>query len=285
MVKTFFTFDNGGRPFKVVLSHYIYSNTSTDKTHIYKISIYKQIINSFNSYKEQPLLDVSYSQIFIGKSKRSKLTQYTRGFGNSFRGNTILFKESSSNTTNLEYTFVGDCIYKFTALDEIVKYESPVGNNGVSYPSAMDKSGNIYLFVENVVITNLKNRKKLVNIYDYYYSKQYLKQYIVIANRYPSVLDIQNDVFNLYSLNFKVDSAKYYDSLIDTEDNKIYFMNGIKWRNSRTRIPDEELNAVDNKISFKEYRRENFIEMMEEYGLKNGFHSFKNKIMIETKIY
>ena len=66
-----------------------------------------------------------------------------------------------------EYVFIGSEFFSFQSLSEIHTFVSPVGNNDVPYPYAIDSNNNYYLLAENVVLT--KMLKPDDNPYDYYY--------------------------------------------------------------------------------------------------------------------
>lgn len=65
-----------------------------------------------------------------------------------------------------EYIFIGDKIWSFDAKNKIVEYISPVGNNDVPYPYAVDDMGNIYLISFNVIIKNRNDVAKRMKEYD-----------------------------------------------------------------------------------------------------------------------
>ena len=86
--KTYYTHDNGGRPFKVVVED--------KKVYVYKYKKYDETTNSF-LYSEKP---IKYEKnnyfkcknIFIGKSPKNKLTILSGGYGAKFTGNSILLQ-------------------------------------------------------------------------------------------------------------------------------------------------------------------------------------------------
>jgi hypothetical protein len=106
------------------------------------------------------------SAIFIGKSHRNKMTEMSGGYGPEYDGNSILVKLSRRNNT---YVFIGDRILVFRAKSMIVHFESPIGNNDVSYPWAKDSLDNYYLFAENMIFR--EPRLKIDDPYTYYYEK------------------------------------------------------------------------------------------------------------------
>jgi hypothetical protein len=154
MMITYFTHDNGGRPFKVVID-----NTN--------INVYNQ---------SELLLELSTNNtndIFIGKSPLNEMTEFSGGYGPNFDGNSILIKKDEKN----EYLFIGNRIFTFTSLYPIIEFVSPVGNNDVPYPYAIDEKGNYYILNENIIVINKEEKEeekkeekeKKEDIYQYYY--------------------------------------------------------------------------------------------------------------------
>lgn len=165
----YYIHDNGGRPFKVVI---LTNNKNSDKK---QIKIYKQIDYSEEQekviYSPEEILSFDASKVFIGKSPLNAMTEFSGGDGPKFDGNTILL-----HIKNFEYIFIGTTIFSFTALSTITEYLSPVGNNDVSYPYAVDIDGNIYLLIADVIIKaskkiqhRIKSKEYDNDPYTYYY--------------------------------------------------------------------------------------------------------------------
>lgn len=126
---TYLTHDNGGRPFKVWYKH--------PTVQVYQAGRGGKLLMTFRT-----------DQFLVGMSPLNSMTEYSAGYGSEFDGNSIIARVGSDN----EYIHVGSEIFKFKALAPIVKYLSPVGNNDVPYPWALDALGNVYLMVENVIL-------------------------------------------------------------------------------------------------------------------------------------
>jgi hypothetical protein len=86
-------------------------------------------------------------RVFIGASPKNSMTLFSGGHGNDFYGNTILLQ-----VTNSEYIYIQSSIERFKVLAPIVKFVSPVGNNNVPYPFAVDEDGNYYLLAFSIII-------------------------------------------------------------------------------------------------------------------------------------
>jgi len=302
-MKTYFTHSNGGRPFKVV-------NDSSSQ----KITVYKVILNSpgdENDYICPPVLEAEYTTIFIGKSNKNKQTKFNGGYGKEFNGNSILIKKKNTDTdtdtstasTN-KYIFIGDTIYSFTALDEIVKFKSPVGNSDVPYPCAMDRSGNFYLLIENVIITSFdknnnkeedkKRRCNLSNVYQYYYSNTKLKKTFIVlpSSKKPLLHELSQELYCTYNLSYNSDPEKDYNRLVkhvynyypnekNEIENKMYLLDGYKWSPVGIRNENSDLKHV----SFVELDKLQYVELLETFGYEKGFYSLLNKTVIVTNPY
>lgn len=156
MIKTYYIHDNGGRPFKVIVD-----NNKKIAT-IFINTDYKGIYDHF--------IDLSFKKIFIGNSPSIEMTKFSAGYGKQFNGNSILLHINDN-----KYMYIGDTIYKFKTKNKIVKYVSPVGNNDVPYPYAIDDKQNYYLMIEHVIITNSYNElSDYEEPYEYYYNMNHI---------------------------------------------------------------------------------------------------------------
>ena len=90
-------------------------------------------------YEEEPCISFSAERVFVGESPKH---------GARFDGNSLLL-----HLEGLKYVFVGESVFSFTAKSPITKYVSPVGNNDVPYPWAMDEQGFRYLMISSVIVT------------------------------------------------------------------------------------------------------------------------------------
>ena len=121
--KKYFIFDNGGRPYKVVI-----------KGKGLDIFTYND-----ENYDDYPVLVKSYrklNKIFIPKGIDDRGKAWSGG-----KGNTILAHISGNR-----YLFIGPWIYEFETKDKIVEYHSQVGNSGVPYPLAVGEK-NVYFLI------------------------------------------------------------------------------------------------------------------------------------------
>ena len=131
------TLDNGGHPFSVVVS-----------------ADGKVVVWQSGGGRKRPYLSFQASAIFLGKSPRNEMTEFSAGWlgGEADDGNSVLLQNVKDRANN-EYYFVGWEIYKFRALAPIIYYTSPIGNSAVSYPWAQDALGNFYIIHDEVILT------------------------------------------------------------------------------------------------------------------------------------
>jgi hypothetical protein len=153
----YLTHDNYYRPFRV------YIDELNDEVSVYKrdrddfstdLKNYTKLIRTFKPNK-----------IFIGESPLNSMTEYSGGHGPAFDGNSILLKIDDK-----EYVFIGHQIFSFKTKNEIVSFVSPVGNNDVPYPYAIDDKENYYfLLVPDTGILRIDDVSKPDDPYRHFY--------------------------------------------------------------------------------------------------------------------
>ena len=160
--KQYFTWDNTGKPFLVKIN-----NKNNE------VEIYKRTHNSLFDYEDDIGIPEKYTtfvkkikpiSIFIGKSSGKptcKCCDHTSKEKNEYDGNSILLHIPSKH--KYTYIFIGHEIYQFTTKDKIIKYYSPLGQSGVSYPVAIGKV-NSYFMLDKKYISNKIIPKKWLNI-------------------------------------------------------------------------------------------------------------------------
>ena len=165
---TYYTQDNGRRPFKVVikgkeLSIYGCNNAALKELGWYQYAYYDFI----TKYK--------VSKILIGKDPE----QIEGDYSNKYPGSSII-AEIGKN----KYVFIGESVYEFETESPITMFRSPIGNSDVPYPFAQD-SEYTYLMIEGVKLRNsdLRDVSKPFDPYSRYYGQgKYSKE--------PEILDI-----------------------------------------------------------------------------------------------
>jgi hypothetical protein len=81
------------------------------------------------------------------------MTIFSGGHCKRFDSNSILLK-----LRDLTYLYIGHKVYSFKSKAEIVEYISPVGNNLVPYPYAIDADGRHYLMNDYFVINEIPKK-------------------------------------------------------------------------------------------------------------------------------
>ena len=142
--------DNYNRPFMVKVKDDV-------------VSVFKE--KSRNEYNKNSLFTWNPEKVFIGMSPLNRMTGFSGGHGQEFDGNSILL-----HISGMEYVWIGNKIISFIALNTITRFLSPVGNNDVPYPFAVDEDNNHYLFTEDVIIKEYNDRSD--DPYDYYYDQR-----------------------------------------------------------------------------------------------------------------
>jgi hypothetical protein len=130
--------DNGGRPFRVIIS----SNDGASK----KVTIYKDA--NIGTFKEEAdysklVKEITVKDVYIGKSTgNARGSDHRPDQAHLFLGNSVLL-HISGNT----YIHVGTSIYEFQMDDKVDTYFSMVGRNDVPYPVLLGTE-NVYFMLE-----------------------------------------------------------------------------------------------------------------------------------------
>ena len=244
MIKIYLTHDNGGRPFKVVVNKN-------------NLSVYKRN-NRFNdnSYSKKYIINLNnFSNIFIGKSIKNEMTEFSGSYGDNFDGNSILV-----NLKDNIYIYIGINIFRFHSLNEIYKYKSPLGNNDVSYPYAIDKSNNYYLMIEDAIINCKSN--KIDDPYEYYYNLELMPKEI---NDSKIISFYIGD--NKYNFSYKSRPHKDYDRISSWGD----FSDGMKF-------------ILDDNKEYKIDRKE-YIKIIKKIGKYNNIQHLKYFKLLDKGIW
>jgi len=198
----YYIHNNGGKPFLVSINNN-------------DVKIYKNLSND-----NQPFLKFKVEKYFIGKSPLNKMTKFSGGHGKKFDGNSILLKLSDN-----KYIYIGPEIYSFKPLDEIIQYVSPVGNNDVPYPYAIDASNNVYLMIEYVILRDVDPNKNDWDPYRQYYNNN------TISGEFEGFY-IGNDK---YDFRYDPFPAKDYDRITKHINKNVYIKsnNGKKYKLSK----------------------------------------------------
>ncbi len=208
----------------------------------YKVLIngtHAQVLKAQDHEIYKLILEQDFVQVFIGKSESD---------GSEYDGNTILIQESEYS-----YVWIGDRIIRFMAYEQIIEYKSPLGPNEVPYPWAVDSRGWVYLFLEDVVMTNPGDSVKLSRPYEYYwfdglgnicgFRNPLIKNFQSIQKFF-----IENETYNL---GYNPFPEKEYDRLVQSIGPNLFV---------------EKTDGIKYPLNKQE-----FCDLMKEFGEVAGF--------------
>ena len=252
-MKTYFTHDNGSRPYKVTVQNNCM--VSLSRTGDYDDEDYGKVYHECFSVK--------CKRVFIGKSPLNEMTRFSGGHGSKFDGNSFLLKLSENR-----YLYIGESVKGFEARNEIIRYVSPVGNNDVPYPYAVDKNGLVYLIIEGVILT--QTPPKLDDPYRYYYNKGLITEDIgSIPPQQPLIKNfdgiakyyIGNEP---YTLRYHPMGAQYFDDVSKRIKGKQYIVD------------------VHHKKQMLD--RQMYARLMKRFGAVAGFTNLRIKTFVERDV-
>jgi len=211
MEQEYFILDNYSKPYKVIIGQ-------TNNVQVYKLE------DADDEIQYKLILSIQALKVFVGKSPLIPMTEFSGGHGQQFDGNSILLQQSEYS-----YIWIGEKIISFLSYFPIVEYISPVGNNQVTYPWAIDEKGWVYLFLCNVVITNIPE-SNLADPYDYFWFKGlgnicgpecYQPSTQTLIKNFQSIKKffIGNEEYRFV---FSAYPDKEYDRLVQSFDSELY---------------------------------------------------------------
>jgi len=218
MIKTFNIHYNGDIPFNVEING--------------------NMIEVFSNNYKTPILVRNARTIFVGESPKNSMTTFSGGYGPEFMGNSILLELEDN-----QYEFIGKNIFSFTSLAKIIHFVSPVGNNDVPYPYAIDKDGNIYLLTEHVV---LKGGNKEDDPYSYYYRNSLIGNFYVDGES--------------YTLSYHAFPEKNYDRITRDFGKDLYLLD---FNNNKSVLTKDDyislVNELGHRLSFQPIKHVNLL--------------------------
>jgi hypothetical protein len=250
----YFTHNNYFRPYKVVIINNI------------QVNVYKSSNEDDEDYNKL-VLDICPQQIFVGKSQLNKMTEFSGGHGDQFDGNSILLKVNDTSCI-----YIGKKIMLFHTINPVVSYHSPVGNNDVPYPYAVDSGNNYYLIIEDVIV---KSGSELQNYldndetpYEYYYGASLIT---CDKGRIPNAKPLFTNNFNIdkfyigkesYTMIYTPTPAGNYDRLTSDLGSHIYIR--------------------DHNNKKHEVTKQQYIEIMEDFGNIIGASPMVNSLVLDN---
>jgi hypothetical protein len=261
-IRIYNTHDNGDRPFSVEI------RDMSHNKYIVKVS------------SESNVMVFDAVNVFVGTSPLNLMTEFSGGHGDKFDGNSILI-----NTKQNEYIFIGDQIFRFNTESPVISYMSPIGNNDVPYPFAILENGEIYLMIENVVLTNTNSLTEYLGIqgndpYSYYYDNHYITPNMSIYRTEDDEITYLNDfpyyneikAFQIggerYNMTYNANLEEDYDRLKEFENTE---------GDGETQLEifvGENLNKIV-------LTKEMYVEIVESFGNSKGFRKFNKNVLHE----
>jgi len=210
-------------------------------------------------------------QIFIGISEKNKMTEHGRGYGEAFDGNSILL-----HIRKRDYIFIGSTVFLFRPQYPIVLFFSPVWNDDIPYPYAIDSQGYVYLFNSGVVLEPtdgfqewMKNGNDPTS---YYIDHQLITADRIFTPPKQPVQIFQNiKEFYIgtvpYTLEYDIDPGESF---------KLY----VKRKSDN--VEQYGVSVVYYDGTKKVLNKNEFAELIKEFGRKMGFQKLY-KIMIYNR--
>ena len=231
---TYLTHFNGGRPFAVVVQ--------------------PTVVTIYDNSSSPPSLLMTFTDVrktFVGKSPLTPMTEFSGGHGKMFDGNSILVQ-----TESLRYVFIGDIVYSFDSVSNIVSYVSEVGNNDVPYPYATDDQNNVYLMIEKVIV---KNHSGTIDPYnDLLYHP---------PNLSATIENATNGVVNLIGTDYSSDIG---------DEESVYRVSWQKDARKQYNCPwMSNLRAVYRDGSIKYLSENDYVIMMKDIGDALGLRAMR----------
>jgi len=248
----YLTHDNGGRPFKVCFTptrFWVLKPRSTEGD--------GPLVHDTVAVKPTP-----YARVFVGRSPRNATTEYSKGYGPKFDGNSMLFETEPG-----KYTFVGERVTTFRTRSPVETFVSPVGNNDVPYPFAVDRAGVAYLLglTESVQVT-AGSKEAREDPITYYYDKQMITPDLGMVS--PRPVEPFEGITHFY-----VGSQPYTFTYAPFPDDKFE-------RLSRSRYGRGGNVYVVAHGKKKRLLKKDFVDLMQRFGKARGFAPFRQTVVV-----
>jgi hypothetical protein len=264
------THDNGGRPFKVCYN--------SRRFWVLKPSSEEEEEEVHDTIAVKP---ISYIRVFVGRSPLNDMTEFSGGHGPKFDGNSMLFElaptrpggSKSKREAVFNYMFVGDRVCEFGTRSPITAFVSPVGNNDVPYPFAVDRAGVVYLLTEEVQLTAGPYAEEVLrDPYDFYYRRSLLTPDRSVVGKDNAVVD-QGVVPFEGITRFYIGSKPYTFSY--TPDPEQAFERFSRFGRDKPNTPIYIYIAHGKKV-----QKEEFVGLMRRVGVQRGFAPLRSKVWV-----
>ena len=258
-MKEYITHDNGSRPFKVIIDE------------LDQCKVYTQPDTECDSEYTNLVWSGNVQKVFIGKSPKIEMTKFSKGYGPEFDGNSILVQLRSCSS-EYKYVFIGDKIFEFTTDSIITNFVSPVGNNDVPYPYAVDHNGRYYLMIEN--ITYIPTETASPDPYRYFYNKL-------------SRIELKDFGYN--EAEWYVDTESYGDKLgwqTDPDKHYVWMLNTCH-ENPGNFVPPswdpEPKMWIKSQGQIQEITKDQYVCIHQEHAVRRGLSAFCNNHVLHSR--
>jgi hypothetical protein len=250
--------DHGGRPFRVYIS-------DRGRVRVFYLEYQEE---TYVDVEMWLVLEANPEKIWVGESPQVQMTEFSGCFGPDFKGNSILLHISENR-----YVFIGQFIFMFQSLFPIVEYVSPVGNNDVPYPFAVDSQDNHYLMIEKSIFKDKTGKKHKDPYQYYYYSSLITPDRGMIPTKQPIISEFQGIIEwwmgeQRWTMKYVPNPAQEYDRLM-----------GPKFLGE-----DQEPKMYVKKVyqeKLVEITKEDYINLIETFGQIMGFRPQEARMIQE----
>jgi hypothetical protein len=159
--QTYLTHYNGGRPFEVV----IFKDKLGFRVEVYKVEFEPPLEGKTRT--KLVFADV-VPRVFVAReSDVPEAIKLNEGFYHE-DGHVVVLELTPDTSI-----YIGESVYMFKTLAKLNRMESYIGNSDVPCPCVIDEEGNVYLFLEDTIITHAGlggfKDSKYDDYYDFYY--------------------------------------------------------------------------------------------------------------------
>jgi len=294
----YLTLDNGGQAFKVCYND--------QRFWVFKPNVALDDEGYDDENVVHGLLAVKptkYTRAFVGRSPKNRMTKSSGGHGAKFDGNSMLFEldvprtpSSRSRAYMYTYMFIGDTVGVFSTVSPVASFVSPVGNSGVPYPFAVDRSGVAYLLIEGVQIVQMKGAAGKGaagnkapddddDPYGYYYDRATLTPPIphpFLTHSSPIPSDVSFDVFEGITA-FYIGSKQYTLTYVPAPEKNFERIIRFGETSKKRRAADDKRPTRVYVVAHgekKELVKREYASLMRRVGKQRGFANLKIKVLV-----
>jgi hypothetical protein len=241
---TFDTHDNGGRMFRVELLG--------DFVHVWRLT-YDE--DTGDHRVDGPMVWYAHrpSRVFPGRSPKNAFTEFGGGHGDRFYGNSVLVEFPTPDDDGFRYALIGRSITRIDVPDgaRVEIFMSPVGNNDVPYPYAVDSLGRTHLFLENVTLDPAAADEYGDDPYTYYYDVGRIPPRKPIVDRFDGI--------NRFFLGGEPCTMRYAPDAVAEYARITSRFGQVEVSNDSSGFPRRALNEAD------------YVDLMRRFGKVAGF--------------